>query len=168
MRDIIMVGPANFNVRVTGEFPQAGTCISAETLNQGCGTRTISDYAAGIVATIGLGLRGEYNWEPADYTPTQRPPDYSACGPGGMQLHIQPPWVTEVRYASAAGFKLSSVPYVPGSGNTQARAKKVAAERFMSTRVGRTLILRAQHRPQPAGGPSEGTWTATIRAKRIR
>jgi hypothetical protein len=143
--------------------------VQAESLNPGCGTRAIPNYTAGIVPSIGLGPGGTYSWNPTEYTPTQRPPDYSTCGPGGLDLHVQPPWVTEVRYSGAANFELSSVPAVAGSGNTQARAKKVAAQRFMSARVGRTLVLRAQDRPgSQLGLPFEGTWAATIRAKRVR
>jgi hypothetical protein len=169
MGDIIMVGPAEFNVRFSGQWPQGGTCVPAETLNQGCGVRTIPNYVAGIVPSIGLGSIGEYNWNPAEYSPTQKPPDYSGCGGPGPQLHVQPPWVTEGRYVAAASFTLSSVPPVPGSGNTRARAKKVAAERFMSTRVGRTLVLRAQDRPRSnVPGSHEGSWTATIKARRIK
>lgn len=171
LRDIIMVGLATFNVRFTGQVgSQPGACVPAETLNPRCGTRTIPNYTAGILPGISVGPGGEYRWTPTDYTPTQRPPDYSTCGPPGLQLHVQPLWVTEVRYAGSGSFTLSSVPGVAGSGNTQARAKKAAAQRFLSTRVGRTLVLRAQDRPQ-AGGPAlpfEGSWTATVKAKRIR
>ncbi len=148
--DVIMVGPATFDVRVTGEVARNGTCVPAETLMQGCGRRAVPAYTAGLFASVGAGVRSHYSWSPAPYL-TQRPPDYSACG--GVQLSLQPLWRVGVRYGGMASFTST---------------RRALGARFLATPVGRTLVLRAEDEPDNASGPSEGTWTATIAAKRVR
>jgi hypothetical protein len=150
LRDIIMVGPAAFDVRLTGEVPMQGTCVPAETLMRGCGSRTIPGYTAGILASIAAPSGEGYFWTPAPYL-TQRPPDYSACG--GAQLSVQPIWRAVVRYGGAASFVFKRLDL---------------GARLLSTRVGRTLVLRAEDAPDNAVGASEGAWTATISARRVR
>ena len=160
-----MVGPATFNIRLTGEIAQQGVCVPTETLMAGCGTRTIPNYTAGLLPSYTPGPGGELFATPTRFV-TQRPADYSACGGAGSTLDIQPVWLIN-RFVGAPGaFTLASVPEVAGSGNTRARAYKVAGEKFLATRVGRTLVLRAQTAPRSSTWT--GMWTATLKAKRIR
>jgi hypothetical protein len=173
-RDVIMVGPATFDVRFTGRVPQGSTCAPAEAVNPGCGKRTMKDYAVGIVNAA----RSEYDWIPDDYTPTQRPPDYSTCGAPGLRLSaVMPPWIRMVRgfnegFGGPVRFELASVPPDPRADVTRARATRAAAERLLSKPVGTVLVLRARTRPDPGLGTGrgsfEGTWTGTITATRIK
>ena len=106
--------------------------LPAETVAAGCGKKSIPKYPVGLMESIAVGPGGEYQWNPIEYR-AQPPPDYSACaGGGGGPVAIQPIWIG--RYDSAA-FQLSSVPPVPGSDNTQARARKAAAAKILSTRI---------------------------------
>ena len=168
--DIVMAGPAKFDVRIAGQFERQGTCVPAETVAAGCGKRTISKYAVGIGGSWTAGTRGEIYWSPLEYK-GQRRPDYSGCGYSGpgRRLSVQPHWVIYNRYAHPAGFTLSSVPPASDVASTRARANKVAAARILATRVGGTHVLRAQDRPRPNDIPGlEGTWTGRVTLKRIR
>jgi len=162
---IVLVGPATFDMKLSGLVPHQGSCVAAETISAGCGARSFRTYGILLQGVFGAETAATYRWAPTEAAGT-RPPGYSQCGGGttvATNPSIQPYWRT--RYGPAAEFALATVPRGNTVGESRARAATAAASRILSTGVGKTLTLRAQQKASP---PFQGSWTGKLTLKRLR